>query len=62
MKCKLSQEDLIKEENNNWRKYSPILYELIISQALEWPSLTVEWHPISDRYLDYNKAKINPIV
>jgi histone-binding protein RBBP4 len=62
MKTKISQEDLIKEENNNWKKYSPILYELIISQALEWPSLTVEWLPLSERYLDYNQARKNLIV
>lgn len=28
-----------------WKKNSPFLYDYLLSHALEWPSLTVEWLP-----------------
>ncbi|KAK3132797.1 hypothetical protein QOZ80_6AG0527890 [Eleusine coracana subsp. coracana] len=34
-----------KEEYENWRKNTPVLYDLVISHPLEWPSLTVQWLP-----------------
>lgn len=33
------------EEFSVWKKNSPFLYDLVISHALEWPSLTVQWFP-----------------
>ena len=33
------------EEYLNWRKNAPVLYDLVISHPLEWPSLTVQWLP-----------------
>ncbi|KAG8057597.1 hypothetical protein GUJ93_ZPchr0002g23431 [Zizania palustris] len=33
------------EEYQNWKKNAPVLYDLVISQPLEWPSLTVRWLP-----------------
>ena len=51
MNSQLSQEDLIRNEYEFWKKNSPILYELVVSQALEWPSLTVEWLPLIERYV-----------
>ncbi|KAF5176558.1 Histone-binding protein msi1 [Thalictrum thalictroides] len=35
----------IAEEFKVWKKNTPFLYDLVISHALEWPSLTVEWLP-----------------
>ncbi|KAG0502106.1 hypothetical protein HPP92_002178 [Vanilla planifolia] len=35
------------EEYRVWKKNSPFLYDLVISHALEWPSLTVQWLPSS---------------
>ncbi|XP_020582018.1 histone-binding protein MSI1-like [Phalaenopsis equestris] len=35
------------EEFRVWKKNSPYLYDLVISHALEWPSLTVQWLPSS---------------
>lgn len=29
-----------------WKKNTPFLYDLVISHALEWPSLTVQWAPL----------------
>lgn len=32
-------------EYNLWKKETQFLYDIVISHALEWPSLTVEWLP-----------------
>lgn len=37
------EERLINEEYKIWKKNTPFLYDLVITHALEWPSLTVEW-------------------
>jgi histone-binding protein RBBP4 len=36
---------VINEQYKIWKKYTPFLYDYILSHALEWPSLTVEWLP-----------------
>lgn len=28
-----------------WKKNTPFLYDLVVTHALEWPSLTVQWLP-----------------
>lgn len=28
-----------------WKKNSPFLYDLLLSSALEWPTLTTQWLP-----------------
>jgi len=35
----------INEEYKIWRKNTPFLYDLVVTHALEWPSLTVQWLP-----------------
>jgi histone-binding protein RBBP4 len=40
-----SEEKLINEEYKIWKKNAPFLYDLVMTHALEWPSLTVEWFP-----------------
>ncbi|CAN6485075.1 unnamed protein product [Victoria cruziana] len=35
------------EEYGIWKKNTPFLYDLVVSHALEWPSLTVQWLPDS---------------
>ncbi|GLT31374.1 hypothetical protein SLA2020_061160 [Shorea laevis] len=42
------EERLINEEYKIWKKNTPFLYDLVITHALEWPSLTVEWLPDRD--------------
>ncbi|KAL6846044.1 hypothetical protein ACP4OV_023492 [Aristida adscensionis] len=32
-------------EYQNWKKNAAVLYDLVISHPLEWPSLTVQWLP-----------------
>lgn len=38
-------EKLVNEEYKIWKKYSPFLYDLVITKACEWPSLSVQWLP-----------------
>ncbi|BAS99999.1 Os07g0139700 [Oryza sativa Japonica Group] len=40
------------EEHQNWKKNALVLYDLVISQPLEWPSLTVQWLPSHSRSPD----------
>ena len=34
-----------KLEYKIWKKNTPFLYDLVMTHALEWPSLTVQWLP-----------------
>ena len=36
---------LIQEEYRIWKKNCVFLYDLIMTHALEWPSLTAQWLP-----------------
>ncbi|KAI1259349.1 WD domain-containing protein [Xylariaceae sp. FL1019] len=35
----------VNEEYKTWKKNSPFLYDMILSTALPWPTLTVQWFP-----------------
>lgn len=39
---------VIDEEYKIWKKNTPFLYDLVMTHALEWPSLTVQWLPSYD--------------
>ncbi|KAI5188774.1 histone-binding protein RBBP4 [Nematocida minor] len=39
------EEITICEEFKTWRKNVPYLYDMLLSHALTWPSLTVQWFP-----------------
>ncbi len=28
-----------------WKKNAPFLYDVVLTHALDWPSLTVQWLP-----------------
>ena len=47
MSLDLAQE-LILEEHRIWKKNTPHLYDLCITQNVDWPSLTIEWLPTHD--------------
>lgn len=32
-------------EYKTWKKNAPFLYDLILSTALDWPTLTTQWLP-----------------
>ena len=40
-----AEERIINEEYKIWKKNTPFLYDLVMTHALEWPSLTVQWLP-----------------
>jgi len=42
---KVSDERLADEEYKIWKKNTPYLYDFVMTNALEWPSLTVQWLP-----------------
>ncbi|KAJ2920616.1 hypothetical protein H1R20_g16479, partial [Candolleomyces eurysporus] len=44
---------LINEEYKTWKKNAPYLYDLVITHALDWPSLTCQWLP--DKEQNANK-------
>jgi hypothetical protein len=37
------EEKLVNEEYKIWKKNTPFLYDVVITHALEWPSLTCQW-------------------
>ncbi|KAK7966336.1 Histone acetyltransferase type B subunit 2 [Apiospora hydei] len=39
------EQRLINEEYKTWKKNAPFLYDMILSTALTWPTLTVQWFP-----------------
>ena len=39
------EERMVNEEYKIWKKNTPFLYDLVITHALEWPSLTCQWLP-----------------
>lgn len=39
------EQRLINEEYKLWKKNSPFLYDMILSNALPWPTLTTQWFP-----------------
>lgn len=41
-------EKQINEEYKIWKKNSPFLYDFVLTHALEWPSLTVDWLPFRE--------------
>jgi histone-binding protein RBBP4 len=47
------EERLINEEYKIWKKNTPFLYDLVMTHALEWPSLTAQWLPDVTKYACY---------
>jgi histone-binding protein RBBP4 len=45
----IEDEQVICEEYKIWKKNTPFLYDLVITNGLEWPSLTVNWFPESNQ-------------
>ena len=44
-------EKLINEEYKTWKKNAPFLYDLMLSTALEWPTLSTQWLPDVQTYV-----------
>mmetsp|Transcript_6647 Transcript_6647/g.10055 ORF Transcript_6647/g.10055 Transcript_6647/m.10055 type:complete len:427 (-) Transcript_6647:164-1444(-) len=54
------QERIINEEYKIWKKNSPFLYDLVLTHALQWPTLTVQWTP--ERRVDENGCSIQKLI
>jgi len=52
------EERLISEEYKIWKKNTPFLYDLVITHALEWPSLTAQWLPEVTSGSDYHTHRL----
>ena len=46
------QEKIVNEEYKTWKKNAPFLYDLMLSTALEWPTLTTQWLPDKQEYAE----------
>lgn len=40
-----NEQKKILEEYNEWKKQAPLLYDMIITHNLTWPTLTLQWLP-----------------
>ena len=45
------EEKLVNEEYKTWKKNAPFLYDMMLSTALEWPTLTTQWLPDVQEYV-----------
>eukprot|EP00118_Oscarella_pearsei_P025908 m.309017 g.309017 ORF g.309017 m.309017 type:complete len:425 (+) comp45284_c0_seq1:71-1345(+) len=54
------EERIINEEYKIWKKNTPFLYDLVMTHALEWPSLTAQWLPdkVKPEGKDYSIQKL----
>lgn len=41
--------DIFPLDHLVWKKNSPFLYDLVVTHALEWPTLTCQWFPDKER-------------
>jgi hypothetical protein len=46
-----AEDKVINEEYKIWKKNTPFLYDLVMTHALEWPSLTCQWLPDKQTYV-----------
>ncbi|KAI9697510.1 MAG: Histone acetyltransferase type B subunit 2 [Bogoriella megaspora] len=51
---KLVEQKVINEEYKIWKKNAPLLYDFMLTKALEWPTLTVQWLPDKQTLPDKN--------
>ncbi|KAH0841800.1 histone acetyltransferase type B subunit 2 [Fonsecaea monophora] len=55
-----TEQKIINEEYKTWKKNAPFLYDMILSTALDWPTLTTQWFPdvTAVRDTDYSKHRL----
>ncbi|KAJ9127499.1 Histone acetyltransferase type B subunit 2 [Naganishia onofrii] len=51
------ENERINEEYKIWKKNTPFLYDLVLTHALTWPSLTCQWLPDMETPPDANYTK-----
>lgn len=50
----LAEAEHIEEKYKLWKKNTPFLYDLVLTRALDWPSLTCQWFPDVENRPDKN--------
>lgn len=53
-----NEERAINEEYKVWKKNTPFLYDLVVTKALEWPSLTCQWLPVSTECAQFTVVRL----
>ncbi|RMZ79749.1 hypothetical protein DV738_g3127, partial [Chaetothyriales sp. CBS 135597] len=51
------EQKIINEEYKTWKKNAPFLYDMILSTALDWPTLTAQWFPDKQEVPGTNYSK-----
>ena len=41
----IAKQKIVNEEYKVWKKHAVFLYDIILSRALDWPTLTTQWFP-----------------
>ena len=52
----LEKQKTINEEYKIWKKHACYLYDVVLSRALDWPTLTVQWFPDVLRHEDESEV------
>lgn len=55
-------EEQLDEEFTIWKKNTPILYDLVICNTLEWPSLTVQWLPTTPQSNSDSPLNVHQVI
>ncbi|EPX73269.1 Clr6 histone deacetylase complex subunit Prw1 [Schizosaccharomyces octosporus yFS286] len=58
----INQEKCINEEYKIWKKNSPFLYDLIITRALEWPCVSLQWYPDQQLFPEHGYTEQNVLL
>ena len=58
----MTEQKLINEEYKTWKKNAPFLYDTLLSNALEWPTLTTQWLPDVQRYQNFLVGHVHRLI
>lgn len=47
----MDEKKRIQEDYSQWKKTAPVLYDMVITHNLTWPTLTCQWLPTKERYI-----------
>ena len=59
MEDEQQEEKIINEEYKTWKKNTPFLYDLMLSTALEWPTLSTQWLPDVQTYARFRPRHLH---
>ena len=56
------EEKIVNEEYKTWKKNAPFLYDMMLSTALEWPTLTTQWLPDVQECVQLHNPTARPVL